>query len=214
MKITDYQAVILNVPEEDPLANMPEERGRTRPVVLLKLRTDDGIEGIGITFYGGKLTATLKKAVEELAQITIGEDPLMIERIAAKFKAATGDPTGSQGIFTLACSAIDIALWDIKGKSLNVPLWKLIGGYRNKVPTYASGSLRRGLTDEQAQEAASTLLSKGFKDMKTQMALPGGSTPEDEVRRIKVIRDVIGPNIKLMCDIKIKQNDIHLLEQY
>lgn len=201
MKITDYQAVILNVPEEDPLANMPEERGRTRPVVLLKLRTDDGIEGIGITFYGGKLTATLKKAVEELAQITIGEDPLMIERIAAKFKAATGDPTGSQGIFTLACSAIDIALWDIKGKSLNVPLWKLIGGYRNKVPTYASGSLRRGLTDEQAQEAASTLLSKGFKEMKTQMALPGGSTPEDEVRRIKVIRDVIGPNIKLMCDI-------------
>ena len=88
MKTTDYQAVILNVPEEDPLANMPEERGRTRPVVLLKLRTDDGIEGIGITFYGGKLTATLKKAVEELAQITIGEDPLMIERIAAKFKSS------------------------------------------------------------------------------------------------------------------------------
>ena len=50
MKITGYQATTLNVPEDDPLANMPEEAGRTRPIVILRLRTDDGIEGIGVTF--------------------------------------------------------------------------------------------------------------------------------------------------------------------
>ena len=201
MKIVNYEVIVLNVPEDDPLANMPEERGRTRPVVALKLRTDDGIEGIGITFYGGRLTATLKKAVEELAEMTIGEDPAMIEHIAKKFRSSTGDPFGSSGIFTLAHSAIDIALWDIKGKSVNMPLWKLLGGYRKQVPTYASGSLRRGLTDDQAQEAAATLISKGFREMKTQMALPGVPSPKDEIRRIQVIRDVIGPEIKLMCDI-------------
>jgi L-alanine-DL-glutamate epimerase-like enolase superfamily enzyme len=82
-----------------------------------------------------------------------------------------------------------------------LPLWKLLGGHRDRVPTYASGALRRGLTDDQAQQAARTLVSKGFREMKTQMALPGNPTPEDEIRRVRVIRDAIGPNIKLMCDI-------------
>jgi L-alanine-DL-glutamate epimerase-like enolase superfamily enzyme len=201
MKIASYQVTALNVPEDDPLANMPEEVGRTRPVIILRLRTDSGIEGIGITFYGGRMTGSLRVAVEELSELTVGEDPLRIEHIVAKLRAGTGDSCGPGGIFTLALSAIDIALWDIKGKALEQPLWKLLGGHRDRVPTYASGSLRRGLTDDQAQEAAHTLIGKGFREMKTQMALPGNPTPEDEIRRVRVVREAIGPDIKLMCDI-------------
>ena len=154
MKITSFEATTLRIPEDDPLANMPEEAGRNRPVVILRLRTDSGIEGIGLTFYGGKMTGSLRVAVAELAALTIGEDPLRIEQIIAKLRAGTGDSCGPGGIFTLALSAIDIALWDIKGKALDQPLWKLLGGHRDRVPTYASGSLRRGLTDSQAQRAA------------------------------------------------------------
>ena len=201
MKITSYEATTLRVPEDDPLANMPEEAGRTRPVIILRLRTDNGIEGIGITFYGGKMTGSLRVAVEELAALTVGEDPLRIEKIIAKLRAGTGDSCGPGGIFTLALSAIDIALWDIKGKALEQPLWKLLGGHRDRVATYASGSLRRGLTDNQAQRAAQILVQKGFKEMKTQMALPGNPTPAEEVRRVRVVREAIGPDIKLMCDI-------------
>jgi L-alanine-DL-glutamate epimerase-like enolase superfamily enzyme len=199
MKIASFQAIALKVPEDDPLANMPEEAGRTRPAVALRLRTDSGIEGIGVTLYG-RMTRTLHTAVEELAALTVGEDPMRIEAIVAKLRNNSGD-AGPGGIFTLALSAIDTALWDIKGKALDQPLWKLLGGHRDRVPTYASGSLRRGLTDKQAQQAAETLLKKGFKEMKTQMALLGTPTPAEEVRRVKVIRDVIGPDIKLMCDI-------------
>ena len=199
MKIASFEAIALNVPEDDPLANMPEEAGRTRPIVALRLRTDNGIEGIGVTLYG-RMNRTLHTAVEELAALTVGEDPMRIEAIVAKLRANSGD-AGPGGIFTLALSAIDTALWDIKGKALDQPLWKLLGGHRDKVPTYASGALRRGLTDKQAQQAAETLLKKGFREMKTQMALPGDPAPSDEVRRVKVIRDVIGPDIKLMCDI-------------
>src|SRR5881394_1630942 len=199
MKIASFQAIALKVPEDDPLANMPEEAGRTRPAVALRLRTDSGIEGIGVTLYG-KMTRTLHTAVEELAALTVGEDPMRIEAIVAKLRTNSGD-AGPGGIFTLALSAIDTALWDIKGKALDQPLWKLLGGHRDRVATYASGSLRRGLTDKQAQQAAATLLKKGFKEMKTQMALLGNPTPSEEVRRVKVIRDVIGPDIKLMCDI-------------
>ena len=201
MKITSYVAATLRIPEDDPLANMPEEPGRTRPVVILRLRTDSGIEGIGLTFYGGRMTGSLRVAVEELAALTVGEDPLRIEQIIAKLRAGTGDACGPGGIFTLALSAIDIALWDIKGKALEQPLWKLLGGHRDRVPTYASGSLRRGLSDDQAQRAARILVQKGFREMKTQMALPGHPTPAEEVRRVRVVREAIGPDIKLMCDI-------------
>ena len=201
MKITSAVATTLAIPEDDPLANMPEEEGRTRPVIILRLRTDNGIEGIGISFYGGRMTGSLRVAVEELAALTVGEDPLRIEHIVRKLRAAAGDSCGPGGIFMLALSAIDIALWDIKGKFLNQPLWKLLGGFRDRVPTYASGSLRRGLTDNQAQRAAQILVQKGFKEMKTQMALPGNPTPAEECRRIRVVREAIGPDIKLMCDI-------------
>jgi L-alanine-DL-glutamate epimerase-like enolase superfamily enzyme len=201
MKISGYEATTLSIPEDDPLANMPEEAGRTRPVVILRLRTDSGIEGIGLTFYGGAMTGSLRVAVEELAAMTIGEDPLRIEKIVAKLNAGTGDSCGPGGIFTLALSAIDTALWDIKGKALNQPLWKLLGGHRDRVATYASGSLRRGLTDAQAHRAAQILVQKGFTEMKTQMALPGNPTPAEEIRRVRTVREAIGPDIKLMCDI-------------
>ena len=78
---------------------------------------------------------------------------------------------------------------------------RLLGGHRDRVPAYASGSLRRGLTHDQAQRAAETLVRKGFREMKTQMALPGNPPPAEEVRRVRVVREAIGPDIKLMCDI-------------
>jgi L-alanine-DL-glutamate epimerase-like enolase superfamily enzyme len=201
MKIAGYEATTLHVPEDDPLANMPEEAGRKRPIVTLRLRTDNGIEGIGVTLYGGRMTGSLRTAVEELAALTVGEDPMRIEKIVAKLRQGTGDACGPGGIFTLALSAIDVALWDIKGKAVDQPLWKLLGGHRDRIATYASGSLRRGLSDDQAQRAARILLQKGFREMKTQMALPGRPTPAEEVRRVRVVREAIGPDIKLMCDI-------------
>src|SRR5690242_14348990 len=200
MKIKSYEVLTLLVPEDDPLANMPEEAGRKRPIVTVRLRTDDGIEGLGVTLYGGRLTRSLHAAVEDLAAATVGEDPQRMEAIIGKLRV--GDPGGGPGgIFTLALAAIDTALWDIKGKALDQPLWKLLGGHRDRVPTYASGSLRRGLSDDQAATAARRLVDKGFVEMKTQMALPGNPTPVDEVRRVRVVRDAIGPEIKLMCDI-------------
>ena len=202
MKIAGYEAATLHVPEDDPLANMPEEAGRKRPIVILRLRTDNGIEGIGVTLYGGKMTGSLRTAVEELAALTVGEDPMRIERIVAKLRAGTGDACGPGGIFTLALSAIDVALWDIKGKALDQPLWKLLGGHRDRrarpMPRARCAAASR---DDQAQRAAQILLQKGFREMKTQMALPGNPTPAEEVRRVRVVREAIGPDIKLMCDI-------------
>src|SRR5215475_13134478 len=201
MKITGHESATLNIPEDDPLANMPEEAGRTRPIVILRLRTDAGIEGIGVTLWGGHLTGSLRAAVDELAALTLGEDPLRIEKIIARLRGAAGSPGGPGGIFTLALAAIDIALWDIKARAAEQPLWKLLGGHRDRIATYASGSLRRGLTHDQAKRAARILVEKGFVEMKTQMALPGDPPPAEEIRRVRLVREAIGPDIRLMCDI-------------
>src|SRR5260370_2271639 len=199
MKIASYEATTLHVPEDDPLANMPEEAGRKRPIVILRLRTDSGIEGIGVTLYGGRMTGSLRTAVEELAALTVGEDPMRIEKSIAKLRTGTGDACGPGGIFTLALSAIDVALWDIKGKALDQPLWKLLGGHRDRVATYASGSLRRGLTDDQAQRAARILLQKGFREMKTQMGRPGNPTPAAEGRRGSAAPEPTRPATNQLC---------------
>src|SRR4051795_5949363 len=84
MKITRTETSILRIPEDDPLADMPEEAGRLRPIVILRIRTDAGIEGIGLTFYGGTMTGALRSAVDELGALLIGEDPLRIEAIVRK----------------------------------------------------------------------------------------------------------------------------------
>ena len=170
-----------------------------REFVALRVGTDEGIEGIGYTFFGAALTGALKHAVDALGALAVGEDPLRTEAVAAKLRAAAAG-SGPGGLLTLALSAIDIALWDIRGKSLNLPLWRMIGGHRERVPTYASGALMRTFPLDHLVKAAPRLVEKGFRQMKTQLALPGDTSPEKEVERIRRVRESIGPGIDLMCD--------------
>jgi len=200
MKISHVHSQILVLPEADPLANSPENPNAARPIVILQIATDDGIEGLAVTFYGGAMTRSLKSAVDDLAALMIGEDPLRHEGVIAQRRAAAVG-SGPGGMFTLALSAIDIALWDIRGKALNQPLWKLLGGARERVPTYASGSLRRNLSLDEVTAAARRLKEKGFREAKMQLALPGATSPAKEVERAKAVREALGPDIKLMCDI-------------
>ena len=200
MKITKIQSQIVRLPVEEPLAGGPATPGTTREFVTLRVGTDQGIEGIGYTFFGAALTGTLKHAVDALGALAVGEDPLRTEAVAAKLRTATAG-SGPGGILTLALSAIDIALWDIRGKSLNLPLWQMIGGHRERVPTYASGALMRTFPLDHLVKAAPRLVEKGFRQMKTQLALPGDTSPAIEVDRIRKVRDSIGPDIDLMCDI-------------
>jgi L-alanine-DL-glutamate epimerase-like enolase superfamily enzyme len=200
MKISRLESHVLKLPADEPLASGPATPGATRDFVALRLYTDEGLDGVGVTFFGAALTGALKSAVDALAALTIGEDPLRVEAIAHKLRAAAGN-SGPGGIFTLALAAVDIALWDLKGKALNVPVAKLAGGFRDRVPTYASGALMRTFPLDHVAKAASTLVGKGFRQMKTQLALPGDTTPAREVERIRVIREAIGADIDLMCDI-------------
>ena len=199
MKISTIRTQIVALPNDEPLAGFSENPNATNPIVILRVGTDAGVEGIGVTYFGGRLTGTLKRAVDELGALAIGEDPLRVEAVAAKLAAADG--AGPGGILTMALSAIDVALWDIKGKALNLPLWKLLGGGRDRIATYASGALRRGLKLEEAVTAAGRLREKGYRQAKMQLGLPGVTSPAREVEQARLIRETVGPEMDLMCDI-------------
>jgi L-alanine-DL-glutamate epimerase-like enolase superfamily enzyme len=92
-------------------------------------------------------------------------------------------------------------LWDIKGKGLGLPLWKLLGGRCDRIATYASGALRRGLKLEEAVTAAGRLREKGHRQAKMQLGLPGVTSPAREVEQARLIREAVGPDMDLMCDI-------------
>jgi L-alanine-DL-glutamate epimerase-like enolase superfamily enzyme len=200
MKIQRVASRIVQVPADEPLADGPAVPGATREFVVVTITTYEGIEGIGLTFFGGVLTRALKAAVDDLGALIVGDDPLQVEAIAGKLHTAAGS-AGPAGIFMLALSALDIALWDIKGKALDLPVAMLLGGQRRRVPTYASGALMRNFSLQEVEKAAATLVKRGFTQMKTQLALPGDTSTAREVERIRVIRDTIGPGIALMCDI-------------
>lgn len=199
MKIQRVTSTIVQLPADEPLADGPMSAG-TRDIICVKVTTADGIEGVGVTFFGGAMTKALKQAVDDLGAVIMGDDPRLTERIADKLRAAAGS-SGPGGVFTLALSAIDTALWDIKAKALGLPVAKVLGGHRDTVPAYASGALMRHFTEEQVVKSARTLVERGWKSMKTQLALPGKTSPEIEVRRMKATRAAIGPDIQLMCDI-------------
>src|SRR5690349_21982606 len=127
MKIASIQTGIVLLPNDEPLAGFSENPDAKNPIVTLRIRTDDGVEGLGVTYFGGALTRTLRRAVGELGALIIGDDPLRVEAIARRLRDAAGS-SGPAGILTMAMSAIDVALWDIKGKALGLPLWKLLGG--------------------------------------------------------------------------------------
>ena len=87
MKITHIHSQIVKLPADESLADGPSTPGSTRDFVTLTIGTDEGVEGIGFSFFGGALTGALKAAIDALGGLTVGEDPLKIEAIVADRKS-------------------------------------------------------------------------------------------------------------------------------
>ena len=198
MKITHVTTRVLRTPADNPLVVGLPVPTDTREFVTLELGTDQGLVGVGLTFFGGALTPALKDAVDVLAGLIVGDDPTQTEAIVAKLRRAAGS-SGPGGIFTLALSAIDTACWDIRGKAQGQSVCALLGGLRDRVPAYASGALLRPHPVDYLAKAGPRLRDMGFKQMKMQC----GSEPSvaASIERVRIVRDAIGADVDLMCDI-------------
>ena len=198
MKITHVTTRVLSTPADNPLVVGLPAPTDTREFVLLELGTDQGLVGIGLTFFGGALTPALRAAVEGLARLTVGMDPSQVEAIAAKCRRMAGS-AGPGGIFSLALSAVDMACWDLMGKAAGRSVCALLGGLRDRAPTYASGALMRQHPVDYLAKAGPHLVGMGFRQMKMQCG--SEATIGASVERVRVMREAIGPDVDLMCDI-------------
>ncbi|PYN59686.1 MAG: hypothetical protein DMD92_08590 [Candidatus Rokuibacteriota bacterium] len=209
MKVTHVTTRVLSTPADNPLVVGLPAPSDTREFVTLELGTDQGLVGLGLTFFGGALTQALKTAVDGLARLVVGDDPTQVEAIALKLRRAAGG-AGPGGIFTLALSAIDIACWDLKGKAVGQSVCALLGGLRDRVPTYASGALMRPHPVDYLGKAGKRLRDMGFRQMKMQC----GSEPTvaASLERVLVVREAVGPDVDLMCDINQLWSVNHAIE--
>ncbi len=198
MKVTHVTTRVLRTPADNPLIVGLPAPTDTREFVTLELGTDQGLTGIGITFFGGALTPALKSAVQTLGELIVGDDPTQVEAVAAKCRRAASH-AGPGGIYSLALAPVDMACWDLKGKAVGQSVCSLLGGLRSRVPTYASGALMRPHSIDYLAKAGPRLRDMGFRQMKMQC----GSEPTIGVslERVRVMRDSIGPDVDLMCDI-------------
>ncbi len=198
MKVAKIRSTALSIPLERPMfvGNKSHLFARFNPIVV-QVTTDDGIEGFGIAFAEeDKRVKSLKVAIDELGEVVIGQDVFRWAESWEKLFEATGH-MGHRGYGIYALSAIDSALWVIQAKALGMPLARLLGGYRESVPAYASHLLFRNWTLDELQKDAASLVKQGFRCMKMNM---GDKPLNAEIERIKVVREAVGEDIDIMID--------------
>ena len=207
MKITDLEVIRMQAHAE-PSNNW----------LFVRIHTDSGITGIGegsLQYKDAALAAELKN----FGHYLLGKDPFQIEHIWTSLHRRV---TWTGGAVTLsAISAIDLALWDIKGKALGVPVYELLGGkVRDRVPLYANGwlSLERpsahGPLDAEVAwyaDCAREVVKRGFRCLKLYpfSGSPQVVAPERMTRAVNIVgavREAVGPDIEVAIDIRARLN--------
>ena len=172
--------------------------------ILVRIYTDEGIDGFGLATSYTPIDFAVKAFKSGIGDLIIGEDPLAPERIYKKLFALTTSRISSEKGWSREAvirisSAIDIALWDIVGKTAGLPLYRIFGGYRSEVPAYVTcGYYRDGKDDAELRDEVQKLVEQGHTGFKAKV---GGLSLAEDVRRMEIVRDVIGDHKDLMIDV-------------
>jgi D-arabinonate dehydratase len=203
MKITGIEAITVHIPLPRPVFVGKRELSY-RDHTLVKIHTDEGIVGWGHTFGYGSAKITSQTVRELLQPFLLDQDPLDNERLWESMFYGT-QQYGRKGIVIRAISAVDIALWDIKGQAAGLPLHKLLGGYRDKVEVYVSGGYyRRGEGLKELQQEMETWAERGFRGVKMRV---GMLSIKEDMERIRVARKALGDDAYLMLDAEYLWDD-------
>jgi D-galactarolactone cycloisomerase len=213
MRITAVRASWLRAPIPAAAAHVSDfGRNDSFNMCLVEIDSDAGITGLGEAKAAvgnlGNYAAIVTLIREEFAPLLIGRDPrditgawdLLYNGSRAHYAVREGRtfPTiGRRGVTLSAVSGIDIALWDILGRSLDVPLWRLMGGrYRDRVPAYASGGWAPvgGIGKQMLQ-----YVERGHRAVKMRVGLQDASV-DDSAARVAEARESLGPGVGIMVD--------------
>jgi L-alanine-DL-glutamate epimerase-like enolase superfamily enzyme len=211
MKITEIIAHPLHIPAKQAVWTA-HERMAGDTVTLVEIRTNEGLTGTGEIHFGPQKTVC--ELVATFAECIKGMDPLGHMDIWQKLFSSTSPrpgglggwdglpaplPRGQRPQAMAAIAGIDIALWDLKGKAANMPVYKLLGGSRTNVFTYATGGFYvEGAPLEACAEELASFVGMGYRAVKLKT---GAMSMRDEITRVRMVREAIGPDILLMLDM-------------
>lgn len=197
MRITDVETIYLRLP------SIRHEADSGQDALIVRVHTDAGITGIGEVDSAplavhGVIQGPYSHAVTTgLREIVLGEDPFATEKIWHKMYQQN-IYSGRRGIAIHAMSGIDMALWDIKGKALGMPVWKLLGGgFHTKIRAYASALF--GHTPAETGERGRRFVDRGFSAVKFGWA-PLGQDEQNDIALVREARRGIGETTDLMID--------------
>jgi L-alanine-DL-glutamate epimerase-like enolase superfamily enzyme len=208
-RIAAIAAHPISLPRPQPVWTAHEELAAWS-AILVELRTDDGIRGYGLVH-----AAPMPQVCEWLgrfAEIVRGMDALGHAAVWARLFALTSPrpgaidgraarpvPRSARTQAMAAIAGIDIALWDVKGKAAGLPVWRLLGGEKRPLATYATGGYYRpGLADAAYAEELARLVGQGYRAVKLKT---GAGGPAAEAARVAAVRAAIGPAPDLMLDM-------------
>ena len=170
---------------------------QARCTIITRIRTANGVVGeIYNADSDSEQPEILHIIQDELAPALIGRDASNIEGAWEAMQFSTFDQLRDRRLAMQAIASIDSALWDAFGKELKVPLYRLWGGYRDKMPVIGIGGYY-GHDDDQLREEARFFMEQGFCGMKFKI---GARTPEEDERRVRIVHDFAGADFILMCD--------------
>ena len=200
MRITDVKAFPVSFPI--PPANRVALGIGTavkRDAVVVKVTTDEGLVGWGEAHHGRAHTAVAKLIESTLKQLILNSEANDVVGIWEKMYRYQLASHGMGAGACLAISGIDMALWDIRGKALGVPLYKLLGGARRAIPAYAGGVSLGYQPPEQLIEEAKRSIDQGYKAIKLRV----GDSPKRDIERMRAVRKAFGDDLVILTDANI-----------
>jgi L-alanine-DL-glutamate epimerase-like enolase superfamily enzyme len=199
-KITSLTTGYYRIPLPDALTDSTHGVMTDFELITMRLRDSEGAEGVGYTFTVGRNGSAIARILErDMAEIISGRNPDHIEALWNSLwwgmhYGGRGGPT------VLAQSAVDMALWDLKAKKLEQPLWNLLGGYSNRVPCYAGG-IDLELPLPQLIQQTERNLARGFRAIKMKV---GRRRLSEDVERVAAMRSHLGRDFPLMVDANMR----------
>jgi D-galactarolactone cycloisomerase len=170
---------------------------RTRCTIITRIRTSDGIVGEAYNADSDDEQVEIVRIIEkELTPAMLGRDSRNIEGAWEAMLFCTYDQLRDRRLAMQAIACIDSALWDAFGKRVGQPLYRLWGGYRDSLPVIGIGGYY-GHDDDELRAEAKFFIEQGFSGMKFKV---GARPPEEDERRVRVVRDFAGPDFALICD--------------
>ncbi len=195
-KIKNIAVKLFKVPLAEVLSDAKHGDHFHFELITATITLEDGSEGTGYTYTGGKGGYAIKAMIEhDLSTMLLGKDGTDIDGLYDAMEWHI-HYVGRGGIASFAISAVDIALWDIKCKKAGQPLWKLAGGAGNTCKAYCGG-IDLMFPLEKLLNNIRGYLASGFNAVKIKI---GRENLDEDLERIKAVRELIGPDVTFMVD--------------